>query len=446
MPAMSLSTDPRIIFSDKPIVIQTRQSNSQCSTDGLTTPYATGKFNFHREHSGRLPTKPPFAFLSRFPDPATVKTLIIQQDRGLLERTIFAPLPPMQYLLPFMKVVMEDINKLYPLFTTESRLTMLLQQQAPGPGDCQGNPSRWATLNALLAMAIQWKSASNGFEEMSAMSWTYFKNAFSVFPELNTQGTEIETCEALLAMAMFMHGSANARATSHLIGVTARSLQVIGLCRRERHRFEDPIVLEQYKRVFWITHVLSSDAMMKYGLPSAFDVDAVNVELPSEGPTDSLGGFTSTGEPGHINIFRYGAELSVIQLRICRRLCQNIALRQSSTEILGTVAELDRELETWKSRLPELIRPSYDSMPFTTMLDTSVTQLHFSYYNAVGRIHMATAALNHHGAPKSLQSQDVNNGRERLKVLHSSMTRAAAARASLVLLQNMPPQPLAFIW
>ena len=86
--------------------------------------------------------------------------------------------------------------------------------------------------------------------------------------------------------------------------------------------------------------------MMKYGLPSAFGVDAVDIELPSEGPTDIIGGFTSTGEPRPFDMFRYGAELFVLQLRICRRLCQNIALRQSSTKPLGTVAELDRELET----------------------------------------------------------------------------------------------------
>ena len=436
--------------ADRAMAIGEHQNTPRCNIEGVGTAPVTVEVNFHRERSespeGSLPSRLPSALFSRLPGQTTVKNIGAQQDRGCLARTIFAPLPPETYLMPFMTVAMEEINKLYPLFTTESFLTLLRQQHTAGPDDCHDSPSRWATINALLAMAIQWKAANSAFEELSPMSWTHFKNAFSVFPELITRGTNVETCQALLAMAMFMHGTADARTTSHLMAAAAQSLQIIGLSRREPYLTMNPVVVEQHKRVFWITHILSSDAMMKYGLPSVFGDDDVDVELPGEDPPDSLGSFTLHGEQRPVNLFRCMAELSVIQLRIYGRLYSNMALRQNPTELLIAVAELDRKLETWKRSLPELIQPSYNGMRFSTTLDVRVVQLHFSYYHAVGKIHMALLGLGDHGESDSIPSKDVHIGRDRLDMLQSSLTRTAAARATLVLLRNMPPQPFAYTW
>lgn len=395
---------------------------------------------------GRLPPQAPSALLSNVPGKETVKSITATHHYGCLPRTIFAPIPPKTYVLPFMTIAIESMNEFCPLFGIESYLRLLHQQFAAGPDNCHDSPSRWATVHALLAMAIQWKTANNAIGELFPLSWTHFKNAFSVFPELMLQGTDIYACQAILAMATFMQGTADARTSSHLIATTARLLQTMGLHRRKTHLPMNPDVAEEHRRVVWTTYILSSNATMKYGVPPAFGDDEIDVELPSEDPRDGLGSFTLPGKQKSVNLLRLAAELSVIQSNIHRRLYSSMAMRSSSTELLGAVKELYQQIKHWKSRLPVDIRPAYTDLQSDFELPISVLHLHFIYYHAVAKIHMAVPNLERHNTPELTESDDQFTRWERSKKLSSSQPSAMAARATLLLLRGIPLQPLACIW
>jgi hypothetical protein len=359
---------------------------------------------------------------------------------------IFAPIPPKTYVIPFLTIAIEGMNEFRPLIGIESYLRLLHQQLAAGPDNCHDNPSRWATVNALLAMAIQWKAANNAIGELFPLSWTHFKNAFSVLSELILQGTDIHACQAILSMATFMHGTADARTSCQLIATTARLLQTMGLHQRKTHPPTSPDVAEEHRRVFWATHILSSNATMKYGVPLAFSDDEINMEFPSEDPRDGLGSFTLPGKQKSVNLLRLAAELSVIQSNIHRRLYSSVAMRSSSAELLVPVKELYQELESWKSRLPVEIRPSCTSTLPDFELPIAVLHLHFVYHHAMAKIDMAVPNIERHSTPGFAESDDQSTRCEHSNKLSSSQTSAAAARATLLLLRSMPPEPLACIW
>lgn len=395
---------------------------------------------------GLKPAACPTMLLSSLPDQTTFKTIRDQQDHGCFARTVFGPLPAEGHLIQLMEGAMSDVDKLYPLLTAESCVMLVHQQLAAGSDNCHDNPARWATVNALIAMGIQWKTANKAFEELLPIPWAYFKNAFCVFPELIIQGTDIQACQAVLAMAMFMQGTADSRTTSHFIATAVRLLQTIGLHRREPYHGMDLTVAEEHRRVVWIAYILNSDAMMKYGLPSAFGDDELDIELPSEVPTDGLGIFILSRTQTPINFLRFTAELSVIQSRIHRRIYSERVAQQTPTELLDAVADLDQQLEIWKSGLPLEIRPTYNRMLSSSELEIPVLQLHFAYYNVVGKVHTAVTGLGHLNESDIVRSGSLDAGREHPNMLLSSQIRLAAARATLLLLRNMPPQPLAYIW
>lgn len=152
-----------------------------------------------------------------------------QLDLSGFQRQVFAPVHSQSLLEPFVINALEDINIFYPLFTMASLRELLQQQFLAGPRNCDNNPSRWAITNALVATAIQWKTEHGACHQLIPIAWSYFKNAFSIFPELLIRGNDISACQALLFMAVFMHGTADARTASSITASPARVLQAVGL-------------------------------------------------------------------------------------------------------------------------------------------------------------------------------------------------------------------------
>ncbi|KAJ0296278.1 hypothetical protein COL516b_011808 [Colletotrichum fioriniae] len=115
----------------------------------------------------------------------------------------------------------------------------------------------------MFGAAMRWRTANDSFERFGGLSWGYYKNAYTIVPELLLQGTNVLACEALLAIATFSLQTADARTTAQLASAAARTAQIIGLHKRETYANLDAVESARRKRVFWATHILNTDMMAK---------------------------------------------------------------------------------------------------------------------------------------------------------------------------------------
>ncbi|KAF5531627.1 transcriptional activator Mut3p [Fusarium phyllophilum] len=133
------------------------------------------------------------------------------------------------------------------LFSPDDVLKLVNDQYSAGSSNCHANPTRWATLNALIAAGIHWKADNKAIEQLFPVSWAYFKNAFAIFPEIVMSGDGIDSCKAMIAMALFMRGTADARAFTSLLSVAAHASHCIGLHLGDLHGSNDLIDMESPK-------------------------------------------------------------------------------------------------------------------------------------------------------------------------------------------------------
>ncbi|KAG7406765.1 Fusaridione A cluster transcription factor fsdR [Fusarium oxysporum f. sp. rapae] len=430
--------EPSTILGASSSIVSTEstQPTSQAVLEKLEAPTGilesldiTNDIEFHvsyTEESQRPSVSPPKLPGSQ----SDVNLFRSQLDPSGFRRQVFASVQSQFLLRHLITSALDNINDFYPVFTVESLSELLQQQFLAGPRNCDDSPSRWATTNALIAIAIQWKIEHGAHDQLLPIAWGYFKNAFAIFPELLIRGNDISTCQALLFMAVFMHGTADARASSSITASLTRALQAVGLHTRRWYEKLDRTTVEQHMRVLWIAYCIDSDQMMKQGLPSTFG-NEIDLELPVNGPPDGLSDYTLPGTQEKINVLRCMAGLAMIQSRISTELYSQRALKMNSTQLHRAVEELNHQLDMWKMDLPPDIRPTYDSYPSNSQLEMPVLLLTIIYYTTAGRINMATKRLGH--------SND-----DTVRLL--AQVPITAARATLRLIQKMSPPPFSLSW
>ncbi|KAH8707197.1 fungal-specific transcription factor domain-containing protein [Phaeosphaeriaceae sp. PMI808] len=347
-------------------------------------------------------------------------------DMTCFHRRLFARLPSQHHTMELILPVVEQIQSHRTLFKAESFLRLLSQQHIAGHDNCADDPSRWAIVNTFFAKSILYRTSNESINGMSPTAWSYFKNAFAMFPELMIQGEEISACEAILAMSMFTLGSGDARTTSQLTAAAARLAHGLGLHRKDHYPTLDAGVAERHRQVFWVAYVLNTEVMHRYGLPSPFRDDAVAVDLPQD------------------SALRHRAGLAVIQLRIYGLLHSNTSTHTSSVGPLDAVFATYQDLQVWKSMLPEHMQPRgrYSG----EMLDIPLATLHYTFYSCVAKIHMIMARLM---SPKLFEcTKDVLHGMKDMNP-SAELTRnlcAASARSILNVLRCLAPHPFFQLW
>ncbi|RBQ99896.1 hypothetical protein FVER53590_06493 [Fusarium verticillioides] len=433
-----LQVEPTIILGPSPSTVPTASTkptslavleNSEAPTGFLESLDITSDIEFHAPYTEE--SQHPSVPLPKLPgSQSDVDLFRSQLDPSGFRRQVFASVENQFLLQHFVANALDDFNVFYPLFTVRSASELLQQQFLAGPRNCNDSPPRWAIINGLIATAIQWKTDPCAHSQLTPIAWGYFKNAFAMFPELLIRGSDISTCQALLSMAIFMHGTADARTTSSITASLARALQAVGLHTTRWYEKLDRTTAEQHRRVFWIAYCIDSDQMMKQGLPSTFGND-IEIDLPiiniSDGPSD----YTIPGTQERINVLRCMAGLTMIQSRISAELYSQRALKMNGTQLQGAVAELNHQLDMWKMSLPAHIRPNYDSSPASSQLELPVLLLTIMYYTVAGRINMATNRNGHSNNDTFNLLAQVPN---------------AAARSTLRLILTMSPPPFSLTW
>ncbi|KAM5370517.1 hypothetical protein ACJA88_010098 [Fusarium oxysporum] len=361
---------------------------------------------------------------SRWSEEITRNIFQAQKNKSNLERTVFAPLPPKEHILHFISSALEDMYEVQSLFSTNDVLKLVNDQYSAGSSNCHANPTRWATLNALIATGIHWKADNKAIEELFPVSWAYFKNAFAIFPEIVMNSDGIDSCQAMIAMAFLMRGTADARAFTVLLSAAAHAIHCIGLNLEGLYGSSDLIDIERRRRSFWTIYVLRCNASLNFDLPAPSD--DVSVELPSQAL--AIDPSSSTHLLGHMST------LALIQSRISRCCCPGSSLSKSIDKMSQALAELDKDLESWRTGLPSEVQPT----ALAQVDNLGIIQLHFAYYASTWKIYTAIGKI--YNVPLTLIE------REQPKLYLSTLIPTHSARATISLLQGLSSQPLASLW
>lgn len=359
---------------------------------------------------------------SRWPREIVESIAHAQNNQINIDRTVYIPLPPKEYTIHFVFNAIEEMYQVQPLFSIDEVSKLVGDQYLAGLTNCIDNPIRWATLNALIAMGVHWKADNRAIKELFPVSWSHFKNAYAIFPELVMKVPSIESCQAMLVMALFMQGTADAVAFTSLLSSAAHAAQCIGLHLEDESSPGAGLNAEKRRRTFWLIHVLQCNASLKFDLPAPSS--EIDVNFPSQ---ESLAeDSTST------DLLRHMSSLSLIQSRIIRQLRSGSGLWKDHNKMRQVIAEIDQDLASWLAGLPSEFRPTFSS----PVINRGVAELQFAYYASTWRIHGANNKL---GSIQTLSAPTSS-----LRVL--SPTPPDSARAAISLIKRLSSQPLVVMW
>ncbi|KAL9127898.1 MAG: hypothetical protein Q9217_003308 [Psora testacea] len=363
----------------------------------------------------------------------------------IFARRTFQPLPPRDEALSLLRDYFDNFNCMFPLFHEPTFMHLVNRNYSRDPYEGSG---WWASFNVALAMAHRLRVMSHLVpQEEDKKGWGFLKNAMGVLTELTLRNTDLLSVQALLGMALFLLGTPNPQPSFFLVAAAIRLATSIGLHKRGSGFNLSPAEIEQRKRVFWIAYLLDKDICLRSGRPPAQDDDDMNVELPTEDPSDNIGNIPLADGKGKANLFRFMVTFAIIESKVYKQLYSTKASKQSDGALLNTIGELDKELEEWKDGIPLDFRPEHEIKASHTPLIIHVVVLHFAYYNCLTTIHRMSV---HHGYWTSRLSnyaiQGLNARPLNPRVFSSAALCVQAARASIQLIRYIPQGDYSCVW
>ena len=353
-------------------------------------------------------------------------------------------LPPKEETVSLTKEFFESFNIVFPLFHEPTFLWLVERQYSSDPYEGSG---WWASLNVALAIAYRIRVVKNlNLGDDDNKAWAHFRNCLAVHSELTLRNTDLLSVQALIGMSLFMQGTPNPQPSFSLIGAAIRLMHSIGLHKRSAGFGLNKMESEQRKRVFWIGYLIDTEQSLRSGRPPLQDDNDWNVEMPAEEPEDGVG-VVSTDDGEKINLFRKLCEFALISSKVYDRLYSVKASKQSDGELLNTIGELDKELESWKESFPRDFRPEHEPKSQDQALMLQMVTIHFGYYNCLTTIHRMSV---HHGYWTSRLSEYAINGHNSKslnpRVYISAALVVQAARASINLIKYIPQGDYACVW
>lgn len=360
---------------------------------------------------------------------------------GSYDNKVFARLPTYQQVLGLIEPIVESLQQHGAVITPESFVNLLDEQYSAGPDCYADNPARWAIVNSFFATALLTRSTTDFLEQIKPTAWNYFKNAFSMFPELITQGRDVSACEALLAMAMFAQRSADAQLTLQITAALTRLVQTLGLHRSRFYVSLDPIAVQRHQRVLWVAYILDVQAMEKYEFGPSLAIRELAVPFQHDAsnlhPTDS-----ESFKPH--DLLRWRAELAVIQGQVHESVSPAKIHRMKDDELLKIVLSMNEQLQGWKKGLPEQIRRIQHDEESDLVL--SIAHLHCAFDNSIIRAHMALVNNRNPELSELTQSSVPGEIHVEAAIREAWTTCATSARNMIQVVTNLTSQPFFQLW
>ncbi|KAL6810243.1 fungal-specific transcription factor domain-containing protein [Trichoderma sp. SZMC 28015] len=365
-------------------------------------------------------------------------------DYMRLSTIVTAPLLPQETERYLLQQTAEDLFREIPLFKPQWVLGRLEQ---PDALNCRHHVSWWATMNVLISMAIRLKSVNSSFRETSVFAWSFFKNAYAVFPEILLQGNDLSAVQAFLAMAMFMMTSADTRTTLFFLSLAVRASQTAGLHRETNPTISSGSATDEMRRyVFWISYTLDMELSSICGLPPLQADEDAQTELPTLNVSSGQGCMNGIGELNDSVVFRLRVQLTVINSRIRKSLYLTKSRHQSPSQLLIISKELDRVLEHWHSTIPIHLQPGFNEEKGRYRLERPSVALQFVYYHCISMVHWAVIRDRAQQHPADEQINDTSEHTPQGSVAASTRKVRSAAQATIALLRCLPPQPVGELW
>ena len=274
-----------------------------------------------------------------------------------------------------------------PLFDPK---TIVERVNMPPPAFPTEEDRQWEVcLNAIRASAIPVRTINSAMHEVAVLAWAFFKNAHSILPEVILHGDSLIAVQVLLAMAMYMRCSTDARTMSRLLSLAVPMAHSIGLHSAESNKGIEPAEAAMRNRVFWIAYILDAETSLLHGVPTCIRCEDIDTELPGADASDVDG----------LRVFRLRADLATIQSVIRRRLYAARALQQTDGDLIDTVQELNRLLEAWRAKVPADLAPVAERGPDDEPRELPILLLHLSYYSTVSMVSWASRRLCGWGNP-----------------------------------------------
>ncbi|KAK4032172.1 hypothetical protein C8A01DRAFT_41381 [Parachaetomium inaequale] len=203
-------------------------------------------------------------------------------------RREYAPLLPRHIASRLIQNSFDAIMADYPLLDLPRFATLADEQYAACSTDPAGNPSRWALVNAVFALALRFKIAPGAENDLSMFPRALYQNAAAVLPELILHGDpSLLSVQALLAMAMFAHAVSDSRSSAML---TANASRQVELLQRVHARQGPPLPVfdaiareeeAQLGRAYGIASALEALAAQRYGVRPLLSRPEDNITVPT---------------------------------------------------------------------------------------------------------------------------------------------------------------------
>ncbi|KAK2593082.1 hypothetical protein QQS21_009212 [Conoideocrella luteorostrata] len=153
------------------------------------------------------------------------------------------------------------------------------------------------------------------------------------------------------------------------------------------------------RTLFWLCYVLDKDIALRTGQPPIINDQFCDLTLPDGYVQDRFIGRQRNRKSGRLqNPWLPGdLKLSMIKSKAVTSLYSTPSLRMSDAELLKTIRELDEELESWRTSIPEEFSPSLSIRRDVRLAQhESVSQgmllieLHLDYHFLLNTIHCAS--------------------------------------------------------
>ncbi|KAG4428903.1 hypothetical protein IFR05_015617 [Cadophora sp. M221] len=287
---------------------------------------------------------------------------------------------------------------------------------------CTGmSPSRgwYVAINIILAHAFRINSETKDSIEAK----NYMGNAMSMIPSIVISKPNPLNAGALISMSLYFILVAENHSAVMTLSIAVQLMVLGGYHIPSRRSRQTELQKLRERRLFWQAFIFDHDLSLRMGKPPMIGSD-FTIDLPEERPSDGFG--TLTFEEGGItlNFLREQVILAKIQRKVYSSLYSKESKKKRIHEEMQLISDLDSELCAWKSRIPEIAKPTKEPFFDRDPGVMGLTVLHYTYYQLVIVIHSFI-----------FQSSNFEQLRDDFDRIHSSVALCVgAARARISLL------------
>jgi hypothetical protein len=250
----------------------------------------------------------------------------------------------------------------------------------------QQSPAVWGAINIVLAL-----SRRHTYLDISSPRGTldiYVRNAQSVLNHLVTRDEDLLGIQVVIGLALIFYGTSDPKPATVLIATAVRLAHALRISTRQRSQDLEPELDTLRQRIFWVLYTLDRDIAMRIAQPAMINESDIDLELPEENPSDSVG--VLCAENGtRINFFRKRVQLAWIEGKVYEWMFSVRAGKLPPAKKEENKRRAARALEQWYATLPAEFKP--ELLPDIADVPTfrAFAVLHFTHMQTLAIIHQS---------------------------------------------------------